>query len=229
MNRYQKILLIVALFNVAIMVLFPPFDSVPLVRITAHSFDGFYYVFGYHVNRMVNNSLLQMEVFLLMVNVAAAWLLLTGFKGARPASEVHRAHRTGIAVMMAVNLAVMLLFPPMETYASLLRLQVPTFDGFYFLFGDKYRRNLFIPILYMEVSFVLINGALFLLLFGESERVEQDLSPDQVAALAHSLPPEHARKLAADLQQQLLLDSLKQPKPIPAFPPGKERRKRPRG
>ena len=82
----------------------------------------------------------------------------------------------------------------------------------------------------MELSFVLINGALFLLLFGESERAEQDLTPEQVTALAHRLAPDDARKLAKELQQQVLLDSLKVSKPEPlADPPGGiERRKRPR-
>ena len=41
MNRYQKILLIVACVNVAVVMLFPPFDSVPLVRGMDRSFDGF--------------------------------------------------------------------------------------------------------------------------------------------------------------------------------------------
>ncbi len=228
MNRYQKILLIVAFFNVAVIVLFPPFDAVPLVRSSPHSFDGFYYVFGYHVSRSVNTSMLHLEVFVVLVNLAAAWLLLADAKGGVAGVTAQRAHRGGIAAMMAVNLALMLLFPPMEGYASLTRLQVPSFDGFYFVFGDKFRRNLFIPILYMEVTFVLINGALFLLLFGQTERVERDLAPEQVAALARGLAPEHARKLAKDLQQQLLMDSLKQPRPLQDPPGGLERRKRPR-
>ncbi len=225
MNRYQKILLIVAMFNIAIIMLFPPFDVVPLVRTSAHSFDGFYYVFGYHVNHNMNTSMLHLEVFLVLANLAAAWLLLTNTKGAAPGTHAQRA---GIAGFMAVNLTLMLLFPPMESYASLTRLQMPTFDGFYFIFGDKFRRNLFIPILYMEVSFVLINGALFLLLFGESERVERDIAPEQVAALAMGLAPDQARKLAKDLQQKVRMDSLKEPRPLEERHDPNDRRKRPR-
>ena len=228
MTRYQKILLIVALFNVAIIILFPPFDALPLLRTASRSFEGFYYVFGYHVNRVVNTPLLHIEVFLVIVNVAAAWLLLTAGKSAVAGNDPRRAHRNGILAMMGVNLALMLLFPPMEGYASLTRLQVPSFDGFYFIFGDKSRRNVFIPILYMEVSFVLINAALFWLLFGESESAERNLAPEQVAALAHRLPPEQARKLATELQAQLLVDSLQQPRPLTNPPDGRERRKRPR-
>jgi hypothetical protein len=224
-NRYQKILLIVAGFNVAIIMLFPPFDALPLVRAGAHSFDGFYYVFGYNVNHTVNTSLLHLEVFLVLANVAAAWLLLDKAQDAQPGVN---AQRTGIVAVMGVNLVLMLLFPPMENYGSLMRLQAPTFDGFYFIFGDKFHRNFYIPILYMEVSFVLINGALLSLLFGESERALRNLAPEQVAELAHRLGPEDARKLAKELQQQVLLDSLKKPRPLEDPPDQNDRRKRPR-
>jgi hypothetical protein len=221
LNRYQKILLIVALVNFTVIMLFPPFDAVPLMRAAAHSFDGFYYVFGYHLNREVNKSLLQIEVFLVLVNMTTAWLLLS-----EPAqgADGKRNYQQGIAWVMGVNLAVMLLFPPFESYSSIIRVQLPTFDGFYFAFGDKSRRNLFIPILYMEVSFVLINAALFMLLFGESEGAQSDLAPEQVALLAKSLAPEHARKLAQELQQKVLIDSLRGPRD-PAFPPDQDRRK----
>jgi hypothetical protein len=129
---------------------------------------------------------------------------------------------------MAGNIAITMLFPPFETYVSLTRLQVPSFDGFYFVFGDKSKRNFFIPILYMQVSFVLINGALFTLLFGENERAQRDLSPEQVAALAKGLSPENTLKLAKELQQQVLIESLKHPRPTADPPGGNERRKRQR-
>jgi hypothetical protein len=227
-NRYQKILLIVAVFNLAVIILFPPFDAEPLLRTASRTFDGFYYVFGYHANRVINVSLLHIEVILVAANVAAAWLMLIGGNSALPGPETIRGHRYGILVMMGVNLALMLLFPPMEGYSSLTRLQSTSFDGFYFVFGDKSRRNIFIPVLYMEVSFVLINAALFWLLFGESERAGRDLAPEQVAALAQKLAPDDARKLAQELQQKLSMESRQSSKPQ-AVPPGTaERRKRPR-
>jgi hypothetical protein len=226
-TRYQKILLIVGLVNIAMLVLFPPFDAVPLFRGTAHTFDGFYYVFGYPLNREINKSLLQLETLLVMINVMTAWLLLSGDKQTQQLDS-GRLYRKGIAAMVIANLVVMLLFPPFETYSSILRLQVPSFDGFYLLFGDKSKRNFFIPILYMEVSFVLINALLFLLLFGESDRAQRELGPEQVVELAKRLGPDHARQLAKDLQQQVLVDSLQQHKPLEVIPPGKERRKRPR-
>jgi hypothetical protein len=228
-NRYQKILLIVAFVNIAVIMLFPPFDAVPLARATARTFDGFYYVFGYHVSRVVNTPLLHLEIFVVLINMLIAWLLLQNGKAGAGARAVSRGvGRSGILAIMAGNIAIMLLFPPFETYASLTRLQVPSFDGFYFVFGDKSKRNFFIPILYMQVSFVLINGALFALLFGESERAQRDLSPEQVAALAKGLSAENTRALAKELQQQVLIESLKHPRPATNPPGGNERRKRQR-
>jgi hypothetical protein len=227
-NRYQKILLIVAVFNLAVIILFPPFDAEPLLRSASRTFDGFYYVFGYHVNRVVNVSLLHIEVILIAANVGVAWLLLIGGNSALPGPETIRGHRYGILAMMGVNLALMLLFPPMEGYSSLTRMQPTSFDGFYFMFGDKSGRNVFIPILYMEVSFVLINAALFWLLFGESERAGRDLAPEQVSALAQKLAPEHARKLADELQQKLSQESRLASRSQGTPPGAGERRKRPR-
>jgi hypothetical protein len=226
-NRYQKILLIVAFVNIGVIMLFPPLDAVPLARATARTFDGFFYVFGYHVNRMVNTPLLHLEIFVVLINMLIAWLLLQD--GTAGAGVVSRGvGRNGIFAMIAGNIAIMLLFPPFESYASLTRLRLPSFDGFYFIFGDKSRRNLFIPILHMQGSFVLINGALFTLLFGESERAQRDLSPEPVAALAKELSPENTRKLAKELQQQILIESLKHPRPAADPPGGNERRKRER-
>ena len=229
MNRYQKILLIVAFVNVAGIMLFPPFDAVPLARATARTFDGFYYVFGYHVNRVVNTPLLHLEIFVVLINMMIAWLLLQDGKAGAGVGTVSRGPgRNGIFAIMLGNIAIMLLFPPFETYASLTRLHVLSFDGFYFVFGDKSKRNFFIPILYMQVSFVLINGALFTLLFGETERAQRELSPEQVAALAKELSPENTRKLAKELQQQVLIESVQHRRPAADPPDGNERRKRER-
>jgi hypothetical protein len=132
-----------------------------------------------------------------------------------------------LLIVAFVNIAVIMLFPPFDA-VPLARATARTFDGFYFVFGAKSKRNFFIPILYMQVSFVLINGALFTLLFGESERAQRDLSPEQVAALAKGLSPENTRKLAKELQQQVLIESLQHPRPAADPPGGNERRKRQR-
>ena len=41
------------------------------------------------------------------------------------------------------------------------------FDGFYFVFGDKWHRRFYVPLLYFEVLWVLINSALLWLLLRE--------------------------------------------------------------
>ena len=67
----------------------------------------------------------------------------------------------------------MLLFPPMENYAAITKAALPTFEGFYFVFGDKWGRNIHVPLLYLEVLCVLINTAALWLLLREPE------SPDR--------------------------------------------------
>jgi len=64
-----------------------------------------------------------------------------------------------------LNLALVLLFPPLENYASMTRVSGTWFDGFYFVFGDKWQRRFYLPLLYIEILWVLINGAVLWLLF----------------------------------------------------------------
>ena len=73
------------------------------------------------------------------------------------------------------NLLLVLLFPPMENYYAVTRAALPTFDGFYFLFGDHGKRTIVTTILYIEVFIVVINGGLLYLLF-------RNTKPAQLAA-----------------------------------------------
>jgi hypothetical protein len=84
--------------------------------------------------------------------------------------------------LIAVNLIVVLLFPPFENYLSITRAALPTFEGFHFIFGDNSQRQLVSPILYIEVALVLINGGLFWLLFKDKGR--EEISAEQMQALA---------------------------------------------
>ncbi len=68
------------------------------------------------------------------------------------------------------NLALVLLFPPFENYASTLRAVSTHFDCFYFVFGDKWQRHFYIPLLYMEVLWILINAGLMWLVLREDEQ-----------------------------------------------------------
>ncbi len=48
------------------------------------------------------------------------------------------------------------------------------FDSFYFLFGDKWNRQIYLPLLYLEVLIVLINTALMWLLLRDDAVAEDD-------------------------------------------------------
>ena len=78
--------------------------------------------------------------------------------------------RNGLLAGIAANIALILLFPPFENYPSTMRFSVTSFDGFYFYFGDKLQRNLYQPILFLEIFLVLINGALLWLLLPRQPR-----------------------------------------------------------
>ena len=67
-----------------------------------------------------------------------------------------------------------LLFPPFENYGSATKLAGTWFDGFYFVFGDKWQRRFCLPLLYFEVLWVLINSALMWLLLRERPEERPD-------------------------------------------------------
>jgi hypothetical protein len=165
MNHHQAIVLVVAAFNLALILLFPPYDSVALGRGGAQSFDAFYFAFDGHANRLLNSNLLLLELYWVLINASIGWLLLRG----EPRPEPILSRRAAVTVMVAVNLVVVWLFPPFENYASTLRAGGTYFDGFYFLFGDKWQRRFFIPLLYMEVLWILINGAILWLLIRDQQ------------------------------------------------------------
>lgn len=58
MNRNQAIALIVAAANVALIALFPPFDTYSLGKNQLPVFGGFYFYFGRNNSMIVNSSLL---------------------------------------------------------------------------------------------------------------------------------------------------------------------------
>ncbi len=158
MNRFQKVVLSGAVVNVLMLILFPPHDVMSFGR-GAQMFDAFYPVFAAPANRVINGDVLYILVFSVLANAALAWLLLIAPKG-RP--EQPRVDPQALVIALGiVNLAAALLFPPMEAFPFAQRITVGTFDGFYFAFGDKARRSLFVPLLYMEVLFILTNACAF--------------------------------------------------------------------
>lgn len=199
MNRFQKVVAIVAAVNVMLMLLFPPFLNSPVGRWTPSSFEGFYFRFMAPPGRVVHTDLLAIELAFILINALAAWLAL------RPRAGGHRppvmADVGGALLLFGiVNFAVVFLFPPFEPYSSLAKSPQSTFDGFYFLFGDKMQRDIFAPMLYLEciviASNLLVAGLMFSIARREITPVDEELMN-----LAHKLPPEQERDLVEALRQ----------------------------
>ena len=168
MNPSRAIIVAVAAINIVLILLFPPFDSIVIGR-GVSTFDAFYFVFDRQYNKIVNTDLLFLILVWIFLNASAGWLLLQDFKPQRALMS----RRTAVMVFAAVNLLLIALFPPFENYASMTRLSGTYFDGFYFVFGDKWHRRFHVPLLYLEILWVLINSALLWLFFRDAP-VEQD-------------------------------------------------------
>lgn len=75
---------------------------------------------------------------------------------------MNRQQRIALLIA-AANLLLMVLFPPYD-YLSLQRGNVPTFDGFYFVFGSHANRHANLDFLALEIIVVLINACIAWLL-----------------------------------------------------------------
>lgn len=182
MNNAQRIALVVAVANLVLLVTFPPYDYVSLDRGGIPTFGGFYFAFGSHQNRVVNANFLALEIVVVLINACIAVLLLRN-------SPVRQRRRPGgnrkqstVLTLVAINLVLVLLFPPFEYFAAITKAALPSFEGFYFIFGDNSQRQLVTPILYIEVALVIINGALLWLLF--KDKGQGQVSAEQIRALA---------------------------------------------
>lgn len=184
MNRKQKIALWVGLANLAVMLLFPPFDSFPFTDPEALVFAGFQFVFGSGINEIINRDVLFLEVVVLLVNVGIAWLLLRD-TGHILVTRHRLNYRNAILLMVAANLTVILLFPPFEYFYAISNAVLPTFEGFYFIFSAGPALAIVAPILYLEVVFVLFNGAVLWLLFREKK--EKELTPQEAMELMREI------------------------------------------
>src|SRR5258706_13139275 len=104
----------------------------------------------------------------------------------------------------------------MEAFPFAQRITVGTFDGFYFAFGDKSRRAIFVPLLYMEVLFVLVNACTFWLAMSVAGRARAS-EPGGHTMLAQSYA------LRERAEQKLKAQGAPAPAP-PAFKRGPDRR-----
>jgi lysylphosphatidylglycerol synthetase-like protein (DUF2156 family) len=160
MNKYQAVTLIAAALNLLLMLLFPPYDYVSQTHNNVPNFDGFLLVFGDHPNRTVNDNFLSIEILTVLINTAIAWLLLRDRAHLR-----RRLDRQNLVLLgVALNLLLALLFPPFQDHYTASEALLPLFDGFYFVFGDNSTRVIVAAMLWLEVIFILVNGAMLWLL-----------------------------------------------------------------
>jgi hypothetical protein len=184
MNRPLLVALSVIVLNLVLMLLFPPYDYVSLQRGNVPTFDGFYFVFSSGSNRVVNTDFLTLEILVILINACIAWLLLHD----RPIGKAQpggNRYQRGVLWVVALNLMLVVLFPPFQNYAAITKAALPTFEGFYFLFGNNSQRQLVASILYIEVALILANGAiLWLILKG---RGREKLSAEEIRQLAEQV------------------------------------------
>ncbi len=97
---------------------------------------------------------------------------------------MNRKQKIALWLGMA-NLAVILLFPPFEHAGAVTGALLPTFQGFYFIFAAGPMLTIVAPILYLEVIFVLFNGAVLWLLFRKEKT--RELSAQEAMQLMREL------------------------------------------
>lgn len=182
MNRTQLITLILTAANMALILLFPPYDYVNLARASVPTFEGFSFYFAHGPNQILNTGFLTLEIFVVLINGMIAWLLT---RSAPPEGPRRFDFQRAILLIVAVNLVIITLFPPFENFNHVSKATLPSFDGFYLVFGDNTRRVIVTPILWLEVIFVLINGSLFWLLL--KGRGREKLSSEQIRRLSGEL------------------------------------------
>jgi len=183
-NRKQKVALWVGLANLAVMLLFPPFDSFSFTDTKSLVFAGFQFALSAESNKVINSDVLFLEIVVLLVNVSIAWLLLRDAKHIF-VTQRHLHYQNTILLMIAANLTVILLFPPFEYFYAITNAVLPTFEGFYFIFSAGPTLTIVTPILYLEVMFVLFNGAVLWLLFHKKK--EQPLTPKEAMELMREI------------------------------------------
>lgn len=181
-TRQQWITIFAALANSGLVCVFPPYDYISLQRGNIPTFAGFFPLLAHHHNYAINFNFLTLEILVVLINAAIAWLLLGRRSDVQKKSDIWQKR---VLWLVAINLVVMLLFPPFENYAAITKAFLPTFEGFYFVFGDNSQRQLVTTILYIEIALLLINGGLLLLFL--KDRSKEKLTPQQLQALAKGL------------------------------------------
>ena len=185
MNRKQAIALAIGATNIVLILLFPPFDTFSIATSSVPVFAGFYFYPNRTEYMVVNTSLLFLEIVVILVNAGITWLLLRAHKVVVKRRRISLQNAT--LIIIAVNLVVILLFPPFESVFAMTKASIPTFEGFYFIFARQQNHVVVTPILYIEVFFMLINGAIFWLIFRDK---------------GQAVTPEEALKLMVEMRKR---------------------------
>ncbi|MBI1965125.1 MAG: hypothetical protein HYV99_02170 [Betaproteobacteria bacterium] len=183
MNRNQKIALAIAAANLLLILLFPPYDQYSIANIKVPVFAGFNFAFAAPPYGEINTAVLTLEAAVVLINAGIAWLLLRD--GAPAAARRKFGFQNATLAFTGANLVLMLLFPPFESVFALTNATLPTFEGFYFIFSRKPSHVIVTTLLYIEVIFILINGALFWLIF--KPKTSQELAAEQARDLAEAM------------------------------------------
>lgn len=200
MNKYQRLVITVAAINALVMILFPPFNNLPLAKGMLPSFDGFYPLFANIGSKQLYKELLTLQLMFVGANTLTAWLVLQNKKHHDDIPEF--AFAQGIVCFLAVNLTIIFLFPPFEPYQSLIRSTGSTFDSFYFIFGDRSQRPIYAPLLYLECVFILINALTFLLLFNAVKRSDE-ATRRKIMRLTEDLPDETLLEIREAIEHRI--------------------------
>jgi len=219
MNKYQRVVVIVAAVNIVLMLMFPPFLDTPIRRGMLPSFEGFYPLLSAY-GRRIHSELLTLEVMFVVINGLIAWLVLDRNPPAGESPEFRYTRALGL--FAAANIALIVLFPPFESYSALSKLQAPAFDGFYFVAGDKRNRHFFIPLLHLEVTLVIIDALVVWLLFNTVRRADL-AAKDKILELAAALPAAEREKVSVALGAAT---GAEEPDGAPQLGAGPDRRRR---
>ncbi|HWT55172.1 MAG TPA: hypothetical protein VN066_10200 [Rhodocyclaceae bacterium] len=172
LSKAHVILLIFVVGNLAVVALFPPCDYLALAHPSLPTFDGFHPVFDLPVNRRINQDFLALEGLVVLINGCLGWLLINHASGPNAYGRITR----GLILFLILNLILVVLFPPFADFRSLSRDFIPSFEGFYWVFGDNSRRRLVDEILFIEIAMLLANAALVWLIVRESNLQDKLLS-----------------------------------------------------
>jgi hypothetical protein len=220
-NKFQLTVLIAGVANLALLLLFPPFNSQSLLRAGPASFDAFYPMFDAPANATLNSGLLYLEIFSVLFNAVLAWLLLQG--APQQPSRPRVRWENVLQWMVIADLVLILLFPPFETQPD------RAFEGFRFALSGSVQRGIFLPFLFLELFLLALNAAALWLAFGlvarwsETDGAESPV-PEPVAAGSATLDPDRSQIGRSDR------DRRQDPDPQFGGPErrrGIERRKRP--